>query len=166
MPGSSKICLMPRETFYQPRLPDIPPTYRAEQVAPPTSRMEQAVTQLATAYGVDLAQKGANLQLDLPDQPQRWLIGNIDGNRIGVTRCQVDAENGLAPDLDMVFEVTVDGWEPRELAHTDQVWQAYTQAMQARGEPVANEQGDFNFAAFTDFMAQDLAQHAATTLGG
>lgn len=156
---------MPCETFYQPRPPDIPPTYREEQVAPPTSQcMEQAVTQLATAYGVDLTQKGANLEIDLPDQPHRWLIGNIEGNRIGVTRCKVDAENGLAPDLDMVFEVTVAGWEPRELAHTDQVWQAYAQAMQARGEPVANEHGDFNFVAFTEFMAHDLAQHAATTL--
>ena len=152
---------MSREAFYQPRPPEPPPTHPAERVAPSTSlQMAQAVTQLATAYGVDLAQKGAKLQLDVPHQPQRWLIGNLDGTRIGLTRCHVDAENGLAPDLDMVFEVTADGWEPRELAHSDQVWQVYTQAMQARGEPVANEHGDFNFAAFTDFMAQDLAQLA------
>ena len=157
---------MSRETFHQPRLPERLPTDPEPGVTPPAAsqRMAQAVTQLATAYGVDLAQKGASLQLDLPDHAQRWLIGPIDDNRIGVTRCQVDAENGLAPDLDMVFEVTVDGWEPRELAHTDQVWQAYTQVMQARGQPIADARGDFDFAAFTDFMAQDLAQHAATTL--
>jgi len=156
--------VMSREAFHQPRPPEPLPPAPKERVVPPTTsrRMAQAVTQLATAYGVDLAQKGASLQLDLPGQPQRWLIGQIDDHRIGVTRCQVDAENGLAPDLDMIFEVTVDGWEPRELAHSEQVWQAYTQAMQARGEPVANAHGDFDFVAFTEFMAHDLAQQAAT----
>ena len=154
---------MSRETFHQPRLPERLPTQPEPCVTPPAAshRMAQAVTQLATAYGVDLSQKGASLQLDLPGQPYRWLIGPIDDHRIGVTRCQVDAENGLAPDLDMVFEVTVDGWEPRELAHTDQVWQAYTQAMQARGQPIADARGDFNFTTFTEFMAHDLVQQAA-----
>src|SRR6266498_3715319 len=92
------------------------PSFHAPQEAPTTSpRMEQVITQLATTHNIDLSQKGATLHLDVPDQQQRWLIGNIDGERIGVTRCQIDAENGLAPDLDMVFAVTPDGWEPVEL---------------------------------------------------
>ena len=67
------------------------------QEVPPTSpRMQAVVTQLATAAGIDLSQKGANFQLDEPVQTQRWLIANIDGERIGVTRCQIDNESCLA----------------------------------------------------------------------
>ncbi len=162
--GSSKMVEMSRESFYQPHPPEVPQAHPEKFVAPPISLcMAQTVTQLANAYGVDLSQKGANFHLQLPNQPQCWLIGNIDSTRIGVTRCQVDAENCLAPDLDVVFEVTPVGWEPRELTHSDQVWQAYLQAMQALGEAVVNAQGDFNFTTFTDFVAQALAQLTTNT---
>lgn len=125
------------------------------EVSHPTTspHMEQVVTTLATAHGIDLTQVGASLNVDTSDGLQRWLIANIDGARIGVTRCQVDAEGCLCPDLDMVFAVTPEGWEPQELAHSEQVWQDYVCAMQAAGQPVANQQGDFQFASFTDYMA-------------
>ncbi len=124
--------------------------------------MEHTVTHLAAVYGVDLAQPGASLAIDLPEQAHRWLIANIDGERIGVTRCQVDAAGLLCPDLDMVFALTPDGWEPQELAHSDQVWQAYAQAMQATGHAIADPRDDFNFATFTDYMALDLMQQWTT----
>lgn len=146
------------EDLYHP-YPDVPTIETAQSATSP--RMEEAVTQLATAQGVDLSQKGASLAVDIPDQSRRWLIGNIDGQRIGVTRCRVDAEDLMSPDLDMVFAVSAAGWEPREILHTPAVWEAYTSAMQTNGRPVADAHGDFNFAAFTDFIAQDLEQHLA-----
>lgn len=118
--------------------------------------MEQAVTHLATVYGVDLAQPGAALDVELPEQSHRWLIANIDGQRIGVTRCQVDAEQCLSPEVDMIFAITPNGWEPQELIHGEQVWHEYANAMQRAGQSVDDQQADFNFTSFTDYMAQGL----------
>jgi len=156
---------MSREVHPQSHLPEAPLTACGELVVPPviSPYMERVVTQLATVYGVDLAQQGATFNVDAPEYFRRWLIGNIDGERIGITRCQIDKNDLMQPDLDMVFAVTQQGWEPREIMHSDQVWQTYIAAMQAFGQPVTNEQGDFNFATFADFMAQDLAQLANKT---
>src|SRR5256885_3746897 len=95
------------EQTYQPRPREAPQTDYGELVPQPTTspRMQQVVTHLAATHHVDLAQKGATLQLDVPDQQQRWLIGNIDGERIGVTRCQVNGAEQLAPELDLVFAI-------------------------------------------------------------
>lgn len=125
--------------------------------------MEQAIANLAACYGVDLARAGTSFAVNIPQCPQLWLIANIDGDRMGVTRCQVDEDGSLCPDLDMVFAVTPDGWEPQELTHSDQVWHDYAQAMQATGQTLTNQQGDFNFVTFTDYMAQDL-EHLTSAL--
>lgn len=117
--------------------------------------MEQVVTQLAATHDVDLSQKGATLNLDVPDQHQQWMISNVDG-RVGVTRCLVDQENGLAPDIDLVFEVKPEGWEPVEVVHTEAAWQTYGKNIPIEG------QGDFNFATFADMVAQDLEQKTST----
>jgi hypothetical protein len=146
------------EYLYHPR-PDVPMLETAQPATSP--RMQEAITQLALRYGVDLFQQGASLAVDMPDQSRRWLIGNIDGQRIGVTRCWVDAEDLMSPDLDMVFAVSAAGWEPREILHTPAVWEAYAHAMQTNGHPVADAHSDFNFATFIDFMAQDLEQYVA-----
>lgn len=150
---------MSREVHPQPHFPETPLTACGELVLPSviSPHMEHVVTQLATAYGVDLAQQGAAFQVDIPEQVRRWLIGNLDGARIGITRCQLEQGELLLPDLDMVFAVTQSGWEPREIVNSERVWQTYVTAMQAIGQPVTNEQGDFNFAQFADFMAQELA---------
>lgn len=79
-----------------------------------------------------------------------------------MTRCQVDEENRLSPDLDMVFAVSAAGWEPKEIIHTATVWEGYTKAMQATGTPVEGDQGDFDFARFTDYIAMEIAQTEAT----
>jgi hypothetical protein len=138
------------------------PSFHAPQEAPTCSpRMQEIVTHLAAAHNIDLSQKGATLHLDVPDQ-QRWLIANIDGERIGVTRCQIDAENGLAPDLDMVFAVTPDGWEPVELVHAEGPWDEFAQAAQAQELPVFDPQGNLRYDVFTEFWAHALEQHSTT----
>src|SRR3979411_374831 len=132
------------EQAAQPRPLEVPPTdYRELGTRPPTSpRMEQVVTQLAAAYHLDMSQAGANFNLDLPNQPQRWMIANIDGDRIGVTRCQMTEENLLAPDLDMIFAVTEFGWEPREIVHAERPWDEFAQAAQEQDLTVFDPQGN------------------------
>lgn len=121
-------------------------------------RMEQVVSSLAADAGVDLSEKGTSFELDVPNQAQRWLFTNIDGERIGITRCQVAEENLLSPDLDIVVALTPDGWEPQELIHSDTTWNEYEKA--AGGRPIPDTQGNFSFAAFTDHIAQQLEQQA------
>src|SRR4029453_1662841 len=62
----------------------------------------------------------------------------------------------LGPRLDMVFALTPHGWEPLELLHAEEVWNAYVQAAQAAGTPVYDEQGDISFAHFTEYWAQQM----------
>ena len=102
-------------------------------------QLEQIVKRLAAKYGVDLSQPGAQLSLDMPTRPDCWLIANLDGMRISVTRCVVEEGDCLAPDLDMVFALTLQGWEPVELVHTEGVWNAYVQATRAISTPIYNE---------------------------
>jgi hypothetical protein len=121
-------------------------------------QMERIVKQLAAVYGVDLSQHGAQLSLDMPTRPDCWLIANLDGTRISVTRCFVEEDGCLAPDLDMVFALTPHGWEPVELLYAEEVWDAYVQAAQAAGTAVYDEQGNISFAHFTEYWAQQLHQ--------
>jgi hypothetical protein len=134
------------EQLYHP----CPDGATVEAGEPTTSpRMQEAITQLATAQGVELSQQGTFFAVDRPEESRRWLIGNIDGQRISVTRCWVDQEALMSPDLIMVFAVSAAGWEPREILHIPAVWEEYAQAMQSNGQAAADAQGDFNFATFT-----------------
>lgn len=117
--------------------------------------MEQVVTQLATAQGVDLSQPGAQFNVDHPGQ--RWTIANL-GDRIGVTRFQVDEENLLSPDLDMVFAVTEFGWEPREIIHAERPWDEFAQAAQEQALTVFDAQGNLRYDVFTEVWAQKIEQ--------
>lgn len=137
------------EAFYHPRPLEAQPTT--------SLRMEQVVTQLAATHNVDLSQKGATLNLDVADKSQQWMIGNVDGQRFGVTRCLVDKENGLIADLDMVFEVKPEGWEPVEVIHTAASWQEYAKNI------ATDAQGNFDFAALADTVAEDIEQKATAT---
>jgi hypothetical protein len=119
--------------------------------------MESLVKQLAAEYGIDLSQQGMQLSLGLPTRPDRWLIANLDGKRICLTRFFVEEGDCLAPDLDMVFALTPHGWEPLELLYADELWEAYVQAAQAAGIPIYDEQEDTIFAHFTEYWAQQLA---------
>lgn len=148
------------EQFYQSRPLEIPQTDHGGLAEQPTTSpyMEQVVTRLAVAHDVDLSQKGVKFMFDVPNQPQRWLFGNIDGARIGVARCQVDAENQMAPDLDMVFAITPEGWEPVEIVHAEGPWDEFAQAAQAQALTVFDPQGNLRYDVFTEFWAQQLAQ--------
>lgn len=119
-----------------------------------SSHMEQIVSQLAAKYAVDLAQCGSFFRINPTHQPHRWLITHLDRDRIGVTRRHSAQDNRTAPELDIVFEVHPTGWEPVEIVHTPAVWQAYVNAAQACA--VVDAQGDFNFAGFADYYAQQL----------
>ena len=156
---------MSLEVFHQPRPLEASPTDHGERAARPSTspRMEQVVTQLAAAYGIDLSQKGANFNLDVPKQSQRWLFAHLDGERIGVTRCQVDEEGSLSPDVDMVFAVTESGWEPREILHAESPWDEFAQAAQEQELTVFNEQGDLRYDVFTEFWAQKIEQELFST---
>ena len=120
-------------------------------------QMEQIVWQLATKHGVDLAQQGARFSLDMPQRHERWMIANLDGSRISVTRCVVAPDNTLALELDMVFTLLEAGWEPVELVQADAVWNAYVQGAQATGLVVYDEQGELRLACFTEYWAAQLA---------
>ena len=154
------------EQFYQPQPFDAPHTDHGERAAqPPTSpRMEQVVTQLAAAHHVDLSQKGATLSVEARDRPgSRWQMSNIDGERIGVTRFQVDEANALSPDIDLIFAVTEFGWEPREIVHAERPWDEFAQAAQAQQLTVFDAQGNLRYDVFTEVWAQQLEQHGRLT---
>lgn len=145
------------EQFYQPRPREAPQTNGGLAEQPTTSpRMEQVVTHLAAAHDVDLSQKGATLHLDVPAQQQRWLIGNIDGERIGITRCAVDAHDQLAPELDMVFAVQPEGWAPMEIVHAQNPWDEFVQGVAEQNLTGFDPQGNLSFSVFTEFWAQQI----------
>src|SRR5205085_12704101 len=108
-------------------------------------------------HGIDFSQQGATLNLDVSAQQRRWLVANR-GDRVGVTRCQVNAEQQLAADLDLVFAITSDGWEPWEIIHGEGPWDEFTQAAKAQELLVFDEQGDLCYAVFTEFWALQLEQ--------
>jgi hypothetical protein len=120
--------------------------------------MTRIVSKLAAKYAVDLAQRGASLRVNPPNQPHHWLIAHLAQDRIAVMRGQVGKDKRMTPELEIVFEVHPVGWEPVEIVHTSAVWQAYVNA--AYGRPVVDAQGDFNFAAFADYYAQQLEAEA------
>jgi hypothetical protein len=118
--------------------------------------MTSVITQLATVHGVDLSQPRASLSLELPTRTNRWIITKLDGARLSVSRCVVEDRNCLGLELDMVFALHADGWEPVELVHSTALWEEYKQAAKASGIPVYNEQGDTCFANFTEYWARQI----------
>ena len=66
--------------------------------------MEQVVTQLAEAHSVDLSQAGAQLRLDMPTGPDRWMVANLSGE-IVLARGFEQEDGVLSPDLDMAFGI-------------------------------------------------------------
>jgi len=119
-------------------------------------QMEAVIRQLATVYSVDLSQPSASLSLAMPTRSDRWIITHLDGARISVTRCVVEAADCLSLELDMVFLVHPMGWEPVELVHSTALWAAYAAAANAAGIAVYQDNGDPCFARFTEYWAQQL----------
>jgi hypothetical protein len=121
-------------------------------------QLERVIRQLARVYEVDLSRPGASFALELPSRTHRWLITNLDGTRMSVTRCVVEEDNCLGLELDMVFLVQPLGWEPVELVHTSLLWEEYVQTAQAADISVYYDNGDPCFANFTEYWARQL-QH-------
>jgi hypothetical protein len=119
-------------------------------------QMETVITQLARAHGVDLSQQGASLSLAMPTCAERWIITNLDGTRISVTRCVVEDGDCLGLELDMVFLVQSEGWEPVELVYTPTLWRGYRQVAKNAAIPIYHVNGDICFASFTEYWARQL----------
>jgi hypothetical protein len=124
----------------------------------PSPQMEQMIKQLASHHEMVWSQKGTRLTLAMAERTDRWLLVNLDGVRMSVTHCWVEEGDCLAADLDMVFVLYPDGWEPVELRHTNAVWNSYVQAAKATGLPIYDERGDTIFAHFAEYWAHQL-QH-------
>src|SRR5688572_30711187 len=118
--------------------------------------MESVITHLATVHGVDLSQQRASLSLEMPTRSDRWIVTNLDGARISVTRCVVEEGNCLGLELDMVFALRPMGWEPLELVHSTCLWQEYRQTAKATGIPVYQDNGDTCFSSFTEYCARQI----------
>lgn len=126
-------------------------------------QMERVVQQLATHYDVDLSQQRASFSLEMATRTDRWIITNIDGSRISVTRCVVEEGNCLGLELDVVFALRLEGWEPVELVHTPALWEEYQQEAKAAGIQLAQDNGDICFVSFTEYWAQQLEQQGWLT---
>jgi len=126
-------------------------------------QLEAVIRQLATVYGVDLSQRRASLSLAMPTRTDRWIITNVDGARISVTRCVVEDGDCLGLELDMVFALYAEGWEPVELVHSTALWAEYRQAANASGVPIYQDNGDTCFTSFTEYWAQQLQQQGWLT---
>jgi hypothetical protein len=87
---------------------------RPSGINPQLARMVQ---QLVEAYGIDLSQPGSTLSLDMPTQPDRWLIANLDGRRLRLIRCFVAEDDQYSLDLRLAFTLSPTVWEPEELAY-------------------------------------------------
>ena len=123
----------------------------------PSPQMEQLIKQLARRHALAWAEKGRRLTVAMSTRTDRWLIANLDGVRLSLTHCWVEPGECLAADLDMVFVLYPDGWEPVELRHTEAVWQHYVQAAQAAGIAIYDGQGETSFAHFTEYWARQMA---------
>jgi hypothetical protein len=126
-------------------------------------QMEAVITRLAREHDVDLSQQSASLLLAMPTCPERWMITNLDGERISVTRCVVEAGDCLGLELDMVFLVQSHGWEPVELVYTPALWQEYRHAAKSAAIPIYHANGDICFASFTEYCARQLEAQGWTT---
>ena len=77
-------------------------------------QMEQMAKRLAECYGMDWREKGAYLALAMAGRPERWLLINLDEERFSLTCCLVERDETLTPEVDMVFAMHTEGWEPIE----------------------------------------------------
>ncbi len=126
-------------------------------------QLEAVIRQLATVHRVDLAQRSASLSVEMSTRSERWIITNLDGTRISVTRCVVEEGDCLGLELDMVFAVHTAGWELVELVHSSALWAEYTQAANAAGIPMYHDNGDLRFTSFSEYWAHQLQQQGWLT---
>jgi hypothetical protein len=119
-------------------------------------QMERIAKQLAARYEMDWTQSGAYLMLAMPERPERWLLINMDGERFSLTCCLVEPDETLVPEVDMVFILHPEGWEPIELLYSNEAFTSYVQNVKAAGLPVYDSEGNLRFDTFTEYWAEQL----------
>jgi hypothetical protein len=128
--------------------------YHRRAETPTTSpRMQAVVTDLAAYYEIDITQAGSHFTVDRPEQATRWVIANLDGERIDVARCPLAEEAFMVPDIDLLFAITPNGWQTQSVVHTEATWEGYVKAANDQGRPPTDLQGNFPFSAFAEYVA-------------
>jgi hypothetical protein len=118
--------------------------------------MEHIAKTLAATHGMDWSQEGARLVLSIPERPERWLLINLDGERFSLTGCLVEQDNSLIPEVDMVFTMHPEGWEPIELLYSNEIFAAFEEAAINDNLPVYDSEGNLRFDTFTEYWAKQL----------
>jgi hypothetical protein len=120
--------------------------------------MERIAKTLAVRYGMDWSQKGAFLSLAMPGRSERWLLINLDGERFSLTCCLVEQDHTLTPEVDMVFTMHPEGWEPIELLYSNEIFATFVQDARAADLPVYDMEGNLRFDTFTEYWAKQLEE--------
>lgn len=126
------------------------------QLARLSPHMERIAKALAATHGMDWSHKGSTLTLAMPGRPERWLLINLDGERFSLTGCLVERDETLTPEVDMVFTIHPDGWEPIELLYSNEAFTVYVQDAQAAGLSIYDAEGNLRFDTFTEYWANQL----------
>lgn len=141
-----------RHLLQVPQVTQVAPRPLDPQTLSP--KMQQFITRLATQYAVDLASPGAWLRLTAG--PAYLLTGYAGEGHLTLSYGNQTHEETV-PDLQIVFWVTQQGWQPVEILNSAEIWDAYEQAHHTdQAYPTEDHQGQLNFASFTEYWADYL----------
>lgn len=96
--------------------------------------MHQVVQQLVERYGVDLAQTGAFLRLDLPDQDS-LVIDHMGTSQIAVTSCFAEGGDWKIDREVIFFTGYQQQWIPIEITQLATGWHAFAK-LDAHGQRI------------------------------
>ena len=119
-------------------------------------KMKQIIEKLTQKHGIDVAQVGAHLRLDMPHF-DRLAIENIGKQRISVAH-YFEQNGDLVAEPDVVFFVDAEGkWMPVEITQSMTGWTQYVHFDDSgtRIERV-NTAGQADLAEFAQQWAQNL----------
>jgi len=141
-----------RHLLQVPQVTQVAPRPLDPQTLSP--KMQQFITRLATQYAVDLASPGAWLRLTAG--ATYLLTGYAGEGHLTLSYGNQTGEETV-PELQIVFWVTKQGWQPVEILDSAEIWDAYEQARQTdQAAPAVDPQGQLNFAGFTEYWADHL----------
>jgi hypothetical protein len=132
--------------------------HRCAEPPIPASPLQAVITDLAAYHEVDLAPTGVSFTVDRPEQGTRWMITNLDGERMDVARCPFADDPFMVPDLDVTVALTPTGWHTTSVVYTAAVWEAYAKTIEAQGQPPVETTAPFPFGSFAAYVAQLLEE--------
>ena len=145
-----------RHLLQVPQVKQVAPLPLDPQTLSP--RMQQFITSLATQYAVNLASPGAWLRLTAGTT---YLLTGYAGEGHLVLSYGNQTGEETVPELQIVFWVTSQGWQPVEILNAAEIWDAYEQARQTtQATPAVDPQGQLNFAGFSEYWAERFANVA------